>query len=92
MPARAPAFAPSTIRTDPDGRMWLELGARVMGPPSADPVVYGILDANGQIVDRVELPPRRIVYGFDRQGFVYAVTTTGTREGFAVERYRYRKP
>ena len=54
------------------------------------PAVFAIIDANGQIVDRVELPARRTIAGFDRAGNVYAVTSTPG--GFQVERYRYSRP
>jgi hypothetical protein len=89
VPERVPAFY-GTARSDHENRFWLPLGARVFGPPSADPVVYGIIDSKGKLVERVELPARRLIVGFGPDA-VYAVASIG-REGFALERYRYRKP
>jgi hypothetical protein len=49
-----------------------------------------VLDATGRVVDRIELPARRVVVGFDRTGAVYAVAPSMTPDGYVIERYRYR--
>jgi hypothetical protein len=92
VPERLPPFAPSSIRPDLDGRIWLELGPRVTsGPPSSSPVIYAVIDTTGRMVERVALPPRNLIVGFDGAGNVYTVTTLG-RDGFAVQRFRYLRP
>ena len=90
IPERVPAFAPATARADLDGRIWIELGARVMGPPSTLPSVFAIIDSTGRVVERLELPARRTIAGFDRLGYLY--TVTAGRGGYVLERYPYRAP
>ena len=91
LPERVPAFSPSNIRPDRQGRIWLALGPHVMGPPPASSsTVFAVIDSTGQVVERIELPARRVIAGFDALGYLYAVTST--RGGFEVERYVYRKP
>ena len=95
VPERMPAIASTTARVDLDGRIWIELGPRVMVGRIAAPVVYGVLDSNGQLVDRVELGERRLLAGFGPAGSVYVISPPGPanpREGYVIERYRYRKP
>jgi len=90
LPERVPAFTPSSVRPDLEGRVWIALGPRIIGPPSPDPVIYAIIDTTGRIVDRVELPPGRVIAGFGPAGAVYAVTASRAAGGFVMERYRYR--
>jgi hypothetical protein len=89
LPTRVPAFGPVAVG-DRDGRVWLLLGARMFGPPAGTPATYAVLDATGRVVDRIELPARRVVVGFDRTGAVYAVAPSMTPDGYVIERYRYR--
>jgi hypothetical protein len=92
LPDRVPAFAPGSARGDLEGRIWVALGPRMIGPTPPGPSIYAVIDGSGQIVDRVELPPGRTIVGFGASGTVFAYAGTNPRDGLALERYRYRKP
>lgn len=92
VPDVAPAFATMSALSDNAGNIWVRLGARVYGPDVAAPSVYGVLDSSGQMIDRLSFPERSQVVGFGAIGTVYAVRPTMTRDGYALERYSYRKP
>jgi hypothetical protein len=90
IPDIAPAFVSMSALSDTEGLIWVRLGARTYGFEAVAPVIYGVLDASGQLIDRVSLPPRSQIGGFG-PGAVYAMRPTGTVEGYMLERYRYRR-
>ena len=89
IPDLAPAFVTMSALSDPAGRIWVRLGARVFGPEAPVPFIYGVLDAAGQMIDRVSFPPGHEVVGFGKSGQVFVVKPTLTREGVALARYSY---
>jgi hypothetical protein len=92
LPDVAPAFATMSALSDNDRHIWVRLGVRVYGPEAPAPIVYGVLDSNGRLIDRISFPPGTQLVGFGAPGTVYAIGPTMTREGYALNRYRYRAP
>jgi hypothetical protein len=60
-----PAFAHGATRVDDDGHLWIRTTTTVNGQP-----VYDVVNRQGVLVDRVQLPPFRTIAGFG-PGVVY---------------------
>ena len=65
LPDYAPAFALSDTRADLEGNLWIRTTAMAGGQP-----IYDIVNAKGELTDRVQLPPFRAIAGFG-PGVVY---------------------
>ena len=65
LPDYRPPFTRGSTRSDADGNLWIRTTALVRGQP-----VYDVVDARGEVVDRVLLPPFRTVAGFG-PGVIY---------------------
>ena len=65
VPDYRPAFVRGSTRADADGHLWIRTTTLVNGQP-----VYDIVNQQGQIIDRVQLPPFRTIAGFG-PGAVY---------------------
>ena len=72
VPDYPPPFVPRATRVDLENRIWL-LERAPLG--SKAPLVYDVIDRNGQIVDRVRMPPNAAVLGFGPGGSVYLSIT-----------------
>jgi hypothetical protein len=84
VPDRERAFAPMSAIADQAGLVWLQLGPRQRAAVPHQPV-YGALDANGQLIDRIRLPIDRMLLGFDKFGHVYASTRQGKIEVYRLD-------
>ncbi len=65
VPDYRPAFIRGSTRADADGHLWIRTTTLMNGQP-----VYDIVNQQGQIIDRVQLPPFRTIAGFGT-GVVY---------------------
>jgi hypothetical protein len=67
LPDYRPPFTPNAAIGDLDGNLWVRTTAVAgdLGP------IYYVIDAKDQIVDRVQLPPGRILSGFGPGGTLY---------------------
>ncbi|HEY2163326.1 MAG TPA: hypothetical protein VGH04_05015, partial [Gemmatimonadaceae bacterium] len=65
LPDYRPAFLRGSTRSDADGNLWIRTTTLVNGQP-----VYDVVNKQGTIVDRVQLPPFRTIAGFG-PGMVY---------------------
>lgn len=84
VPDYVPAFVPMSAVADYRGRIWVQLGVRMIGI-TPGPTIYAAIDSTGQIVDRIQLPENRTLVGFDRFGKIYA---TSSERGSSIEVYR----
>jgi hypothetical protein len=82
LPDYAPPFTSGAARGDVDGNLWVRTSYAVNGGP-----VYDIIDAKGQLKDRVQLPAGRVVSGFG-PGVVYMGVRDST--GVRLEKARIR--
>lgn len=73
LPDYAPPFTAGAVRGDLDGNLWIRTSNVVSGGS-----VYDIVNAKGELTDRVLLPAGRVIAGFGK-GVVYM----GVREGAA---------
>ena len=84
LPDRRPAFRRGATLPDLEGRLWVEvtLPKRGGGP------MYYVIDRDGKLVDRVQLPAGRSLVGFGRGGMVYLSAPIDS--GVALQRVRLR--
>jgi hypothetical protein len=66
LPDYAPPFSAGAVRADRDGNIWIRTSTVVNGGS-----VYDVVDAKGELVDRVQLPANRVIAGFAPGGVVY---------------------
>ena len=72
LPDYKPAFIPGSTRVDADGNLWIRTTQNVDARP-----VYDVVNARGELVDRVQLPANRILVGFGRGGVAYLAVRDG---------------
>jgi len=65
VPDYRPAFTQGAVRADREGNLWIRTTTFVDGRP-----VYDVVNGQGQLVDRVQLPANRTIAGFGR-GVIY---------------------
>ncbi|MEK7240376.1 MAG: hypothetical protein AAB224_07295 [Gemmatimonadota bacterium] len=65
IPDYRPAFRPGAVRADAEGNLWVRTTA-----PSDAGAIYDVIDAKGELIDRVKLPFGRVISGFG-PGVVY---------------------
>lgn len=75
LPDYAPPFTAGAARADMDDNLWIRTTNTMNGGP-----VYDVIDAKGELVDRVALPAGRVIAGFGPGGVVYM----GVRDGKSV--------
>jgi hypothetical protein len=69
LPDYQPPFTAGAARADVDGNLWVRTSATrkgVVGGP-----IYDVIDANGRLVERIQLQPGRQIVGFGPRGVVY---------------------
>lgn len=83
LPDFRPPFGQNSVRADMDGNLWIRtIPARpVPGGP-----IYDVVNRDGLLVDRIQIPPGYGLVGFGRGGIVY-LSTRG-REGTQLARVR----
>jgi hypothetical protein len=59
LPDYKPPFTRGAVRPDADGNLWIRTSSVVSGQP-----VYDLVNRQGELVDRVQLPPFRTIAGF----------------------------
>jgi hypothetical protein len=83
LPDYKPPFFAGATRPDADGNLWIRTTVITQGRP-----IYDVVNRKGELIDRVQLPPFRIISGFG-PGVVYM----GVRDSAGVvhlERARVR--
>lgn len=84
LPDYAPPFARGMIHADEEGRIWLQTTATYA---NAKGTVYDVIDRQGRLADRIEVPAGRIIVGFGRSGVVFLTSQGALRH---VEKVRVR--
>ena len=83
LPDYKPPFFAGAVRADADGNLWVRTipTRAIPGGP-----VYDVINAKGQLVDRVQLPENREIRGFGPGNIVYMTSRGAT--GFVIEAAR----
>ncbi|HSQ30513.1 MAG TPA: hypothetical protein VLN49_11720 [Gemmatimonadaceae bacterium] len=69
LPDYRPAFTANAARADLDGNLWIRTSATRAGAVAGP--IYDVINAKGELVDRVQVPAGRQVVGFGKGGVVY---------------------
>jgi len=84
LPDYMPPFVPGGVVADADNNVWIREGASyAMNPPA----VYDIVNRQGRVIDRVQLPPGLLIGGFGH-GAVFLTSNEGW--GTVIVKYRIR--
>lgn len=85
LPDYKPPFFANSVRADAAGNLWIRTipTKQIQGGP-----VYDVINREGKLVDRVQIPTGRTIAGFGSDGSVYLVSRDGTSMTF--ERARAR--
>ncbi|HVT40264.1 MAG TPA: hypothetical protein VHE78_14580 [Gemmatimonadaceae bacterium] len=66
LPDYAPPFTAGSARGDADGNLWVRTSNVLNGGS-----VYDVINGKGELIDRVVVPPGRVIAGFGAGGVVY---------------------
>lgn len=79
LPDYKPPFFANSVRADADGNLWVRTipTRQIAGGP-----VYDVINREGKLVDRVQIPVGRTIAGFARDGSVYLVSRDGATMTF----------
>jgi hypothetical protein len=85
LPDYKPPFLSNSVRADADGNIWIRTipTRAIPGGP-----IYDVINRQGELTDRVQVPERRQVVGFGHGGVVYLITRDSS--GVTLERARAR--
>ena len=85
LPDYKPPFFANSVRADAEGNLWVRTipTKLIAGGP-----VYDVINREGKLVDRVQVPANRTIAGFGPDGSVYLVSRDGSTMTF--ERARVR--
>lgn len=86
LPDYQPVFFSGSARADADGNLWVRTVPTRSLPGGP---VYDVINAKGQLVDRVQVPKDRTIAGFAPGGVVYLSTTQ--ENVTTIERATYRR-
>jgi hypothetical protein len=76
LPDYVPPFGPGSVLADEDRQVWVQTSAAY---PNATGAVYDVIDREGKLVDRIEIPSGRLIIGFARSGVVFLSSTGRAR-------------
>lgn len=67
LPDYRPPFTTGSARGDNDGNLWV----RTTSPVGNAGPIYFVINRQGQVIDRVQVPEQRLIVGFGRDGDVF---------------------
>jgi hypothetical protein len=67
LPDYRPPFTTGAARGDNDGSLWV----RTTSPVGNAGPIYFVINRQGQVIDRVQVPEQRLIVGFGRDGDVF---------------------
>jgi sugar lactone lactonase YvrE len=85
LPDYKPPFAMSSMRGDEDGNLWIRINQM---RPVAGTWLYDIVNRQGELFDRIQMPIARTLVGYGSGNIVY--TLSRTPEGVKLERVRWK--
>jgi hypothetical protein len=74
LPDYKPPFTGNSSVGDADGNLWIRVNQM---RPVANTVLYDVVNRNGELFDRIQIPVNRTLVGFGRGGVVYLASKTG---------------
>ena len=79
LPDYKPPFFTNSVKSDMEGHIWIQTipTRQIPGGP-----VYDVINAKGELVERVQVPTGRTIVGFGAGGAVYLASRDGTTTTF----------
>jgi len=74
LPDYQPAFFATSAKADDDGNIWVRT---IPTKPTPGGAVYDVINAKGEVVDRVQIPENRTIVGFGPGGVVILAVRDG---------------
>ena len=74
LPDYQPAFFATSAKADDDGTIWVRT---IPTKPTPGGAVYDVVNAKGEVVDRVQIPENRTIVGFGPGGVVILAARDG---------------
>ncbi|GLC25695.1 hypothetical protein [Roseisolibacter agri] len=74
LPDYRPPFLANSARADAQGNVWIRTTAAATAPGA---LVYDVVNAKGELVDRVQVPAGRQIMGFGPDGSVFLMAREG---------------
>ena len=68
LPDYKPVFGSGSVRADMDGRLWVRT---IPTKPTPGGAIYDVIDKEGKLVDRIQVPAGTTIAGFGKGGIVY---------------------
>ena len=68
LPDYKPVFGSGSVRADMDDRLWVRT---IPTKPTPGGAIYDVIDKEGKLVDRVQVPAGTTIAGFGKGGIVY---------------------
>lgn len=68
LPDYKPVFGTGSVKSDMDGRLWVRT---IPTKPTTGGAIYDVIDRNGKLIDRVQVPAGTTIAGFGAGGVVY---------------------
>ncbi len=77
LPDYKPPFFAGSTRADTEGNLWIRT---IPTAPIAGGPVYDVINKEGAIVERVQIPENRTIVGFGQGGVVYMLNRDGVKQ------------
>lgn len=85
LPDYKPPFFANAVRADAEGNLWIQtIPTRAL----AGGFVYDVINAKGELVERVQIPEDRTIVGFGAGGMAYLVARDGMKTTLEKARIR----
>ncbi len=68
LPDYKPVFGNGSVRADMDGRLWVRT---IPTKPTTGGAIYDVIDKDGKLVDKIQVPAGTTIAGFGKGGIVY---------------------
>ena len=68
LPDYKPVFGNGSVRADMDGRLWVRT---IPTKPTPGGAIYDVIDKEGKLVDKIQVPAGTTIAGFGKGGVVY---------------------
>jgi hypothetical protein len=77
IPDYYPPIRPGSVKADRDGNLWIIPTTSLL---AGSGFVYDVINREGRIVERVRIPAGRIIVAFGKNGLIYMISQTTSRQ------------
>jgi hypothetical protein len=85
IPDYIPPFRSGALKADEEGNLWI---LPTMSANARGGLLYDVVNATGELIERVQVPFGRVLVGFGRGGTLYLARNEPARRGWVIEKVR----